>query len=234
MKENKGRIDWLRFGFVTGFFALFVIAALVNGEATYGAITAGFGFITNYLGGIIQVAMVTFWVVALYVGFSKYGKIRIGGKNAEKDTKTFSWYAIIITTMLAGGGVFYAAAEPFYHFMNIPALFGTNVEPGSMAAAGIGIAEGAFNWGYLVWGATAFCIPILAYVIHVKGMPNRPSSMLYLIGGKKACEGVFGKAFDIFSLIGVAAGTIGPAGFLGLQIAFALNSVVYGEFRTMS
>jgi choline-glycine betaine transporter len=223
-ESKKGNIDWLRFGFLAGFLILFVIGALVNGEATYGVISGGFGIVANYFGGFVQLMMVTFWLIALFIAISKFGNIRIGGKDAKVETNTFSWYGIIITTMLAGGGVFYAAAEPFYHFVNVPPHF-AGVEAGTFTAAGYAVAQGAFNWGYLVWGATAFCIPLLAYVIYEKGLPNRPSSMLYLIGGEKVSNGIVGKAFDIFALIGVAAGTIGPTGFLGLQIAFALNAV---------
>ena len=223
-KSAQGNIDWLRFGILAGFLILFLIGALVNGEGTYGMISAGFGAITKYLGAFTQFMMVVFWLTALYIAFSKYGNIRIGGKNAEIEIKTFSWYSIFITTMLAGGGVFYASAEPFYFFINVPTHF-SGVEGGTAAAVSYALAEGAFNWGYLVWGATAFCVPILAYVIYKKGLPNRPSSMLYFLGGEKTTNGIAGKAFDIFALLGVAAGTIGPTGFLGLQIAFALNAV---------
>ena len=218
------KVDWLRFGFLAGFLMLFIICSLLDGQLTYNAIIKGFSFISTYFGGLSQIMMVLFWGVSLYVALSKYGNIRLGGKDAVKDTKTFSWYAIIITTMLAGGGVFYATAEPFFHFVNVPPHF-SGIESGSGASVGYALAESAFNWGFLVWGATAFCIPMLAYVIYVKGLPNRPSSMLYLIGGEKMTHGALGKAFDIFALIGVAAGTIGPTGFLGLQIAFALNAV---------
>lgn len=225
-KSNEGQssVEWVRFGFLTGFLILFILASLINGSATYNAIIVGFNFISTNIGGFTQILMFILWVIALYVAISKFGNIRIGGKYAQKETNTFSWYAVIITTMLAGGGVFYATAEPFYHFLNVPPHF-AGVEAGTFTAAGYALAQAAFNWGYLVWGATAFCIPLLAYVIYEKGLPNRPSSMLYLIGGEKASNGVIGKAFDIFSLIGVAAGTIGPTGFLGLQIAFALNAV---------
>lgn len=223
-RMGKGNIEWLRFGILAGFLILFAISALVNSEATYAVISGGFNIITNYLGGFIQLMMLIFWLIALFVAISKFGNIRIGGKDAKKEMSSFSWYAILITTMLAGGGVFYAAAEPFYHFVNVPPHF-EGVEAGTFTATGYALAQGAFNWGYLVWGATAFCIPLLAYVIYEKGLPNRPSSMLYLVGGEKASNGVAGKAFDIFALIGVAAGTIGPTGFLGLQIAFALNAV---------
>ncbi|WMJ77497.1 MULTISPECIES: BCCT family transporter [unclassified Sedimentibacter] len=224
IETKKGKIEWLRFGILTVFLILFILGSLINGSTTYKAIIVGFNFISTNLGGLTQILMFLLWVIALYVAISKFGNIRIGGKDSKKETNTFSWYAVIITTMLAGGGVFYATAEPFYHFINLPPHF-NGIESATTKAVGYALAQSAFNWGYLVWGATAFCIPLLAYVIYEKGLPNRPSSMLWLISGEKVTNGVLGKAFDIFSLIGVAAGTIGPTGFLGLQIAFALNAV---------
>ena len=224
VNNHQSSVEWVRFGILTGFLILFILGSLMNGSATYKAIIVGFNFISTNLGGVTQILMFLLWLISIYIAISKFGNIRIGGKYSKRETNTFSWYAIIITTMLAGGGVFYATAEPFYHFINLPPHF-NGIESETTKAVGYALAQSAFNWGYLVWGATAFCIPLLAYVIYEKGLPNRPSSMLWLIGGEKLTHGLLGKAFDIFSLIGVAAGTIGPTGFLGLQIAFALNAV---------
>jgi len=48
--------------------------------------------------------------------------------------------------------------------------------------------------------------------------------MLYPVLGEKGVRGV-GKVLDGFALISVAAGTVGPTGFIGLQLAFVLHDL---------
>lgn len=222
-KENKrSQMNWTIFWMCAGFLIVFCAACMINKDATYNAVVSAFNFIGTYFGSVIQVSMLVFLAVAIAVAVSKYGNVRIGGKDAKPETKGLSWFAIITTTMLAGGGVFFAAGEPFAHFLNIPAHF-PNVVSGTKEAARYALAQSYLDWGFIVWGAASFCLPFLVYAKEVRHLPMRPSSMLDPVLGEKAVKGVPGKIFDGFVLISTAAGTIGPTGFLGLQMAFALN-----------
>src|SRR5690625_5447628 len=54
---------------------------------------------------------------------------------------------MILTTLLASGGVFWAAAEPMYHYMNTPPIFGGgefNNEAGAFGHA-------FMHWGFVAW-----------------------------------------------------------------------------------
>ncbi|MGR5543210.1 BCCT family transporter, partial [Vibrio campbellii] len=53
----------------------------------------------------------------------------------------------------------------------------------------------------------------------------KPRTLLYPVFGNKAINGKIGDITDACSIIAVAAGTIGPIGFLGLQISYALNTL---------
>ncbi|MEC1715124.1 BCCT family transporter [Schinkia azotoformans] len=228
----KTRMNWPVFWISSGFLFAFIIACLINKDVTYKAVGSAYNFVGVYFGGVVQLMMVVFWIMAVVIAFSKWGNIRIGGKNAERETKNLTWYAIIITTMLAAGGVFFAAAEPLSHFLSLPQHF-SGIESGTKEAVVYAMAQSYLHWGFLVWGATAFCIPLLVYVKEIKNLPMRPSSMLYLVSGKRSVQGLSGKLLDGLALIGVAAGTIGPVGFLGLQLAFALQDI-WGVPNTIS
>lgn len=225
MKEiarSKTQMNWLIFWMCAGFLLVFIAACLVNKEVTYAAVSTGFNVIGYYFGALIQVIMIVLLAIALFIACSKYGRIRIGGQEAKRELKNISWFAIVLTTMLAGGGVFFAAGEPFAHFMNLPAHF-SNIPSAGPDAVTYALAQSYCDWGFLVWGASSFCITFLVYAKEVKHLPMRPSSMLYTVLGEKHMNGLAGKLFDGLALISVAAGTIGPTGFLGLQMAFALN-----------
>ena len=223
-KNFATRMNWTSFGMSSGFLFAFIIACLINKDFTYGIVKVCFNFVTGYFGGLLQVMMTLFWVTVMIIALSKWGRVRIGGKDAKKTVSNFSWYSIIIMTMTAAGGMFWAAAEPFVHFMSLPAHF-PGVQSGTREAVNYAMAQSFLHWGFLVWGASAFCIPLLIYAKEIKNLPMRPSSMLYPVLGEKGVRGLPGKVLDGLALIGVAAGTVGPTGFIGLQLSFVLHDL---------
>src|SRR5690625_5639707 len=66
--------------------------------------------------------MIGTFIIALFLAFSKYGKIKLG-KLDKPEMSNFKWISIIMCTLLAGGGVFWAAAEPLSHFLEVPPHF---------------------------------------------------------------------------------------------------------------
>lgn len=223
-KGWKQRMDWPIFAICFGVLGLIIIACLINKTAMYNAIGVCMSFIGKYFGALEMVLAICFWVGCLFVAFSKYGKIRIGGKDAKRTMKSFNWYAIIMTTLLAGGGVFYSAAEPMYYFTDLPAHF-LGITSGTPDAVSPALAQSYLHWGFLAWGAQAIGVTLLVFATEIKGLPMKASSMLYPVLGEKGVNGPVGVAFNGFTMIGVAAGTIGPTGFLGLQIAYTLENL---------
>ena len=58
-----------------------------------------------------------------------------------------------------------------------------------------------------------------------KGLPLKPRILLYPILGKRVLDGHMGALIDACCILAVAAGTIGPIGFLGLQVSYALSAL---------
>ena len=220
----KKQMNWPIFWMCNGFLILFIIACFINREAMYAMVGACMSFIGKYFGGLDMVLMVCFWAGCLIVGFSKWGRIKIGGKDAKRTMKSFNWYAIIMTTLLAGGGVFYSAAEPMYYFTDLPAHF-LGIASNTPEAVAPALAQSYLHWGFLAWGVQAVGVTLLVYATEIKGLPMRASSMLFPVLGEKGVKGAPGVIFDGCAMIGVAAGTIGPTGFLGLQIAYTLENL---------
>lgn len=53
----------------------------------------------------------------LFLLFSKYGKIRLGGENAKPEFSTFSWLSCLFMAGCGIGIVFYCQ-EPILHYFN--------------------------------------------------------------------------------------------------------------------
>jgi choline-glycine betaine transporter len=127
-------------------------------------------------------------------------------------------------TLLAGGGVFWAAAEPMAHFLSPPPLYGG--ETGTPQAAYNALAQSFMHWGFLAWAILGSLSGIVLMHLHYeKGLPLKPRTLLYPLFGERVMSGWFGALVDACCVLAVVAGTIGPIGFLGLQVSFGLEKL---------
>jgi glycine betaine transporter len=222
-KFNAASIDWWTWGISGGFVLIFVIAALINIDAVTNFVNVGYAWACDYFGAFWQVLVFLTFLLSLVLALSKYGAVKLS--NHKPDFTTFKWVAMIVTTLLAGGGVFFSASEPISHFLTTPPQY-TGIESGTAAAAAPALAMSYLHWGYLAWAVLGSLSGILlGYLHYEKGLPLKPRTLLYPIFGEKGVKGTWGMLADAFAVIGVAAGTIGPIGFLGLQLADALNQL---------
>jgi choline-glycine betaine transporter len=208
-----------------GALLAFVIIALINQDLVTNVVNYLFGFSVKYFGSIYQFLMMGTFLIALYFGFSKFGKIRLG-KLDKPELGYFQWISVIMCTLLAAGGVFWAAAEPLSHFLTMPPYF-SGIEPGTAAAVAPALATSFIDWGFLSWALLGTLGTIVMMYSHYhRGAPLKPRALLYPIFGDKVMKkSVLGTFVDTFSIISVAAGTIGPIGFLGLQAGYGISSL---------
>lgn len=214
-------IDWHVAGWSIGILAAFVIAALVVPDAVAAGVNVGFTKAAAWFGLYWQYLLLFTFFVAVALIFTPWAKARLGGLKSPEYSR-FKWVAMIMTTLLAGGGVFWAAAEPLYHYMSVPPYF-EDVEQGSMDGVFAALASSFVDWGFLAWAILGSLGAIVMMIAAEKGLPLRPRSLLYPILGQKAATSRIGTFVDIVCIISVAAGTVGPIGFLGLQISYGLN-----------
>lgn len=219
----KTTIDWPTAGWSTGILAAFVVAALVFPSAISTGVGKGFTLAASMFGAYWQVLLLLTFFVAVALIFTPWSRARLGGMRAPEYSR-FKWVAMIMTTLLAGGGVFWAAAEPLYHYSSVPPAF-DDVEQGTMQGVFAALAVSFVDWGFLAWAILGSLGAIVMLIAAERGLPLRPRSLLYPILGKKAATSPIGSVVDVVSIISVAAGTIGPVGFLGLQISYALQSL---------
>lgn len=236
MESSKGKkvsLDLPSFFISGGALLLFVLIALINADFVAEMVHYLFGLSATYFGMIYQVVLLGTFFIALGIAISKYGNIRLG--NLDKpEISTFKWISIIMCTLLAGGGVFWAAAEPLSHFLSVPPHF-SGIEDATPEAIVPALAMSFVDWGFLSWAILGTLGTIvLMYAHYHKGMPLKPRALLYPILGEKIMKkSIFGTIVDSFAIIAVAAGTIGPIGFLGLQAGYGL-STISGVSNTLS
>ncbi len=217
-------MEWIVFLLSGGVLLLFVIVSLINVDFVSGLVSSSFGWSCKYFGAYWQWLVLLNFLIAIGLGVSKYGSVRLG-RIDKPEMSTFRWISIIMCTLLAGGGVFWSAAEPMYHFLTTPPVF-SGVESGTEAAVIPAMEQSFLHWGFLAWAILGTCgAVVLMYVHYHRGMPLQSRALLYPVFGDKIMNNTLGKVAEGFSILAVAAGTIGPIGFLGLQISYALDKV---------
>ena len=196
--------------------AVLIIVAVVLGIAAPEAFSAGankaLGFLTNQFGWLYALGTVALLVFCFWAGFSKYGNIRLGGKDAKPEMSFWAWFAVALTSGIAIGIVFWGVAEPLGNFTSPPSF--TGWEANSPEAA-----EGALKYTFLHWCLHPYAIytsvgVCCAFIImNGKRKFKVSSSLIPLIGDKRA-EGTLGKVIDgisIFALVGGVGTSLGMA-----------------------
>lgn len=206
-----------------GILVLFAVLALYDIDLMSGWINTAFAFSTKTFGAFWQILLLSTFIIGLFLAFGRTGKVVLGGLKKPEIT-TFKWISIIMCTLLAGGGVFWAAAEPMAHFISPPPIFGG--ESGTKEAAFNALAQSFMHWGFLAWAILGSLTGIVYMHLHYeKGLPLKPRTLLYPVFGDRVMKGAFGAIVDSCCVIAVVAGTVGPIGFLGLQVSFGLEKL---------
>ena len=208
-----------------GFILLFCLLALISLEALTAIVDASFSFSARYFGLFWQLLLLATFLIGIVLVFLPGGKAIMG--NMEKpEFSVFKWGAMIMCTLLAGGGVFWAAGEPMAHFTSVPPLFEGAAANKSAEAVPYALAQSFMHWGFLAWAILGSLTTVMLMHYHYeKDLPLAPRTLLYPVFGDKAINGWIGVLADAACIIAVVAGTVGPIGFLGLQVSYGLNDL---------
>lgn len=198
---------------------LFIGLTLIIGkpmEAVFASVQAS---VTTNTGWIFILAMNVFLAFSIYFAFSKIGRIRLGGKDAEPEFSTFAWFSMLFSAGLGIGLLFYGVGEPMYHFSD-PVL---NPEGTPMPQAAKTAMKYTFlHYGLHPWAAYSVLGLALAFFTFNRKLPLTLRSIFYPLLGDRI-HGIVG---DIIDIVAVVATLFGLATTLGIgvqQVGAGLN-----------
>ncbi|MBT7718309.1 MAG: BCCT family transporter, partial [Halieaceae bacterium] len=222
--SSQPGVDWLTFALSGGFLVLFVAVALIDIDSLSSYVGIAFGWSTRLFGAYWQLLLLVTFFIGLALAISRAGKVQLGGLDVP-EVSSFKWVSMILCTLLAGGGVFFAAAEPMSHFVSPPPLY--DVTPASNEAVYPALAQSFLHWGFLAWAILGSLTTIVLMHLHYdRGLPLKPRTLLYPVFGDRAINSWLGSVVDAACVISVVAGTVGPIGFLGLQVSYGLSQLL--------
>ncbi|PSW16927.1 BCCT family transporter [Photobacterium sanctipauli] len=214
------------FGISAGLILLFIVALLLSDAATAKSVLDGIKLsIINNFDSLIMWSGNIFLIFILGLAFSPFGKIRLGGADAEPEHSNSSWFSMLFAAGMGIGLMFWGVAEPVAYFTG---WFETPlaVEPNTPEAAKVALGATMFHWGLHPWAIYAVVALSLAFFAYNKGLPLSMRSIFYPILGDRTW-GWFGHAIDIMAVIATLFGLATTLG-LGAQQAASGLSFVFG------
>ncbi|GGF12152.1 glycine/betaine ABC transporter [Halobacillus andaensis] len=178
------------------------------------------GFITDKFGWFYLLSATGFLIFAIYLIFSKYGKLKLGKEEDEPEYPYITWFAMLFSAGMGIGLVFWGAGEPLSHFHAPPGL---ETEAQSQDAAREAMKYSFFHWGFHPWGIYAVLALALAYFKFRKGAPGVISAALVPLLGEKRIKGPIGTAVDFIAVFATIFGVATSLGFGTLQIASGIS-----------
>lgn len=202
-------------------FVAFTLIAPNAAEALFGAVQTGIVNAFNWYYVLIAAVFVAF---ALFLGFSRFGDIKLGKDDDEPEFSRLSWFSLLFAAGMGIGLVFYGVSEPLSHFVHPrPGVSGT---PEQLAQ--LSLSQTYLHWGIHAWAIYVVIGLALAYAIHRRKRPISIRWTLEPLLGKRV-EGGWGHAIDVVALVGTLFGVATSLGLGVLQISAGLEAA--GLFR---
>ncbi len=199
-RDQKNNMDWFSILVPLSVVILLCIAFFVNPGGSTLVLEAMRHFVGDSCSIYFAAIGVGVFGFTLYIGFSKYGKIRFG--NLDKpEYSDFRWGALIFTSTMAADILFYSLTE-WSLYASEPYIV---QQPG-------GIQKWAstyplFHWGPIAWSFYIALAVAFGYLFHVRGTWKQKFSEACrpLLGNR--VDKIPGKIIDLIAIFSLIAGT---------------------------
>ncbi|WP_018233838.1 BCCT family transporter [Thioalkalivibrio thiocyanodenitrificans] len=198
-------------------FVAFGVAFPVTAAAVFDGIH---GFITEYLGWGYLLVVTLFVAFLVWLGFSRYGAIRLGQPEDRPEFGYGAWFAMLFSAGMGIGLVFWSVAEPILHYQNPP-----HAEGGTHEAARQAMVYTFFHWGLHAWAVYVVLGLSVAYFSFRHRLPLTIRSIFYPLLGDRI-YGPIGHVIDILAVFGTLFGLATSLGFGAMQLNTGLNVLV--------
>ncbi|GLZ32640.1 choline transporter [Lentzea sp. NBRC 105346] len=214
--DKPGRTDRTVFGVA----AVLTLAFVTWGVAGTGSLASvsrtALGWVIGNLGWAFVISASGFVVFALWLAFSRYGRVPLGRDDERPEFRTVSWVAMMFSAGMGIGLMFYGVSEPLAHFTSPPP--GTNGDQLQTA-----MATTLFHWTLHPWAIYAVVGIAIAYGSFRRGRKSLISAAFEPLLGKRA-DGPVGKAIDVLAIFATLFGSAASLGLGALQIGSGLEA----------
>jgi choline/glycine/proline betaine transport protein len=203
-------------------------ALIILGIVIFSAVAAGpagrmfstaQGFVQGTFGWLFIAVVAGLLGVAVFLGVSRFGRIKLGPDDSTPDYSTGAWFAMLFSAGMGIGLVFWGVAEPVF-IAQAPPL----AEPGTVQARQEAMNFVFHHWGFSPWGIYAILGLGLAYVGFRLELPMTIRSLFHPLLGDRV-NGPLGNAVDVLAVVATVFGIATSLGLGAMQVAAGLERV---------
>ena len=232
MSESNNAVDKkeVRWGvFIPMFIFIFtaVMVGIFKNELLLEWSKAFFNWSLDSFGWMYQwISMIALVVVAT-LAFSKYGDVRIGGKNAQPKFSFAKWFGMALSSGIATGLITYGVNEPIIYFGNVYGeLDHLGIKPGEHSTAIWAMARVFYNWGFIPYAMYTLSGIAAAYIYYNRKQRLSVSSTLRPLFGKYMDKPGVSSIIDTMASLAIILGLSS-----GLGTGLALVIVGFFQFK---
>ena len=214
--DQPGRTDRVVFGVAAGLTLAFVTWGIVGTSSLASVSKTALGWVIQNLGWAFVISASGFVLFALWLAFSRYGRIPLGRDDEKPEFRTVSWVAMMFSAGMGIGLMFYGVNEPLTHYVKPPP--GTSGDPLENA-----MATTLFHWTLHPWAIYAIVGIAIAYSSFRRGRSSLISAAFTPLLGRRAASG-WGRAIDVMAIFATLFGSAASLGLGALQIGSGLQA----------
>ena len=190
-KTLRDEIDWIA-TLVPLFGVLFLgLLFLIFPDSSSAVLEGVRGFLGDQFSIYYAMLGVGVFLCSMYVAFSKYGRIVLGGNDAKVEYSNFQWGVMIFTSTMAADIVFYAMIEW--------ALYAQESYLGELGSIQ--------KWAPIAWGFYIMLAVAFGFMLHNRKVEKQKFSEACRPRLGDKVDGWMGKVIDLIAIFALIAGT---------------------------
>ncbi|WP_431801642.1 BCCT family transporter [Halobacillus andaensis] len=199
---RKELMDWKTFWGALSLLICVSLPLIIFPEKGKEVVLAANDIVTQRLGFLFLSVGLVMLLFLIFVGISRYGDIKLGDRATKPEFKTSSWAAMLFTSGIGTGILYWGVIEWAYYYQGPP--FGMEAE--SKEAIQWASTYGFFHWGPIAWAM--FAIPALpiGYLFFVKKTDVFKISEACRPVLGKYTDGPIGRLVDVLFMFGLLGG----------------------------
>ncbi len=198
-----------------------VVVSVLNGDAFLEGLNAVTGWILNNFAWAFNLTTLLCVIIVIFVFFSPLAKVRIGGRKARPMMKYRDLIWITLCTTIAAGILFWACAEPIYHY-NAPSL-ASGVTAGTPAAAVFSMETMFLEWTWSPYALYTVATLVFAFAFYNMKQPFSMGASLVPLFGTKVNK--YNTIIDMICVITLASGMAASLGTGTMTIGGGIESI---------
>lgn len=167
-------------------------------------------------------------VLALFIAFSKYGKIKLS--DEEPEYSTFSWMSMLFTAGIGVGIVFYGPLEALWHYQTSP--IGINGNYDQQEAMQNAMSISLFVWGLPAWALYTFGGIIIAYFAYKHNATFTPQACVEIGFKNRIFTKAISKIIILGAIISIALSVSSSVAMAVGQVSSGLKIIFNADFTS--